>query len=101
MTHDVKATQDVRMNDTIVMTLKREGQTGPDPLSYGLHAWIPELASVVNVNRKGATVKELMVQPRNRHIHCLPVMAILKVKNLQQVLGKKVDLVVTNTQTNP
>ena len=101
MTHDVKATQDVRMNDTIVMTLKREGQTGPDPLSYGLHAWIPELASVVNVNRNGATVKELMVQPRNRHIHCLPIMAILKVKNLQQVLGKKADLAVTNTQTNP
>jgi hypothetical protein len=42
-----------------------------------------------------------MVQPRNRHIHCLPVMAILKVKNLQQVLGNKADLAVTNTQTNP
>lgn len=101
MLHDIKATQDVRMNDTIVMTLKREGQTGPDPLSYGLHAWIPELASVVNVNRNGATVKELMVQPRNRHIHCLPIMAVLKVKNLQKVLGQKADLAVTNTQTNP
>ena len=101
MEHDVKATQDVRMNDTIMLVLKRDGQTGPDPLSYGLHAWIPELASVVNVNRNGATVKELMVQPRNRHIHCLPIMAKLKVKNLAKVLGQKAALDVTNTVTNP
>lgn len=88
----IVSTLDKRMKDKIVLTFKRKGATGPDPLNFGTHAWIPELASTVNVTRNGATVKESMVQPRNLHLNNLPAMAIINVKNLSYVLAERVEV---------
>lgn len=88
--HTIASTPDRRMNDTIVITFGRSGVTGPDPLSSGVHAYMPELASTLQVSRNGATYKEAMVQPRSRHINTLPAMAVIRVKGLQEVLTSKV-----------
>lgn len=88
--HKIVSSFDSRMTDKIIITLTRDGaQEGPDPLSFGTHAWIPELASSVQVARDGATYPEAMVQPRNLHINHLPIMAIITVKNLDEALTKK------------
>jgi len=88
--HKIVSTFDSRMEGKIILTFTRDGaQDGPDPLCFGTHAWIPELASSVMVNRDGATYPEAMVQPRNRHINHLPVMAVINVTGLEEALTKK------------
>ena len=76
----------MRMRDKIVLTFVRGESNGPDALAFGAHAWIPELASTVTVNRNGATNKESQVQPRNRHVNNLPVMAMINVVKLKEAL---------------
>lgn len=84
------ASLDRRLMGKIVLSFARDKTDGPDPLTFGAHAWIPELTSSVMVNRNGATIKEAMVQPRTLHINNLPVMAVITVTNLSQVLADKV-----------
>lgn len=83
---EVVGTNDMRMRDKIVLTFVRGESNGPDALAFGAHAWIPELASTVTVNRNGATNKESQVQPRNRHVNNLPVMAMINVVKLKEAL---------------
>ena len=81
---------DSRVENKIFLTFTRpEAAAGPDPLSWGTHAWIPELASVVNVNKDGATIRQSMVQPRNRHINHLPILAVINVTGLKAALTSK------------
>lgn len=87
----VATTLDARMDGKIVLTLSREGSEGtPDPLSFGCHAWVPELTSSIVVNRGGSTHTESMVQPRSRHINNLPIMAIINVTGLEDVMTDKI-----------
>jgi BMFP domain-containing protein YqiC len=86
----VKSSPDKRLYNTIIGSFIREGVSGPDPLTFGTHAWIPELTSSVTVSRNNATVKEAMVQPRTLHICNLPVMFKINVQNLEQVLGERI-----------
>ena len=88
--HRLVVSQDERMYGKIVITFMRPDAQGPDPLSFGTHAWIPELTSSVMVNRNGATIKETMVQPRTLHFNNLPVMAILTITNLDTVLSETI-----------
>lgn len=87
---EVKSTVDKRMRDTIVLTFIRPEVSGPDPLTFGTHAWIPELTSSIMVNRNGATIKEAMVQPRTLHVNNLPILAIIHVENLTAALAEKI-----------
>lgn len=101
----LKVSLDKRMRDTIVMSFIRPDQTGPDPLTFGTHAWIPELTSSLMVNRNGATIKEAMVQPRTLHINNLPILAVVHVENLSAALGEKtgtpaLDAALNNTNLN-
>jgi hypothetical protein len=88
--HRLVVSQDERMYNKIVLTFMRPDAQGPDPLSFGTHAWVPELTSSVMVNRNGATIKEAMVQPRTLHVNNLPVMAVLTVTGLSTVLSETV-----------
>jgi hypothetical protein len=88
--HRLVVSQDERMYGKVVLTFARSDVSGPDPLSFGTHAWIPELTSSVMVNRNGATIKEAMVQPRTLHVNNLPVMAVLTFTNLDVVLSETV-----------
>lgn len=90
MDYVVVTSMDTRVYDKIYLTFTRPGQTGPDPLSFGTHVWIPELAGTVQVSRGGSTVKEAQVQPRNRHINNLPVAAVIDVQNLAEAVTDKV-----------
>lgn len=97
--YQIESSFDFRMKDTIIIGLTRMGQSeGIDPLTFGVHAWIPELASSMMVQRDGGTYPEAMVQPRNLHINHLPAMAIIKVKGLDKVLTNKI---VVATQEQP
>jgi hypothetical protein len=97
--YQIESSFDGRMKDTIIISLTRTGQVeGIDPLTFGVHAWIPELASSMMVQRDGGTYPEAMVQPRNLHINHLPMMAIIKVKGLDKVLTNKIVLA---TQEQP
>lgn len=90
MDHKIVTSPDARMNDTIYMTFARENTNGEaDPLSFGAHAWIPEMVSSAQVSRGGSTAKVTTVQTRNRHIGLLPVMAKITVKGLKEVLSTK------------
>jgi len=88
--YQIESTFDSRMDDTIVIALTRDGQCeAGDPLQWGVHAWIPELASSMMVARDGGTYPEAMVQPRNLHVNNVPVAARIKVKNLDKVLKNR------------
>lgn len=91
---------DMRMYDHIFLTFITNGD-GLRPLNFGNLIWIPELVSTVPVNRGGATVEETMVQPRFRHICNLPVLAKIKVLNLDKVVGKRVPLDANITDVTP
>lgn len=88
--YQIESTFDERMKDTIVIALTRDGQCeAGDPLQWGVHAWIPELASSMMVARDGGTYPEAMVQPRNLHVNNVPGAAVIKVKNLEQALKSR------------
>lgn len=100
--HVVVASMDSRMDGKIVFSFVRADVTGePDPLSFGIHAWIPELTSTVQMNRNGATYKETMVQPRSRHINVLPILGLIHVENLAQGLLKKASVDVNLNNEEP
>lgn len=92
--HHIVSSDDKRMFGKIVFSFVRANSQGGDPLSFGTHAWIPELTSTVQLTRNGATIKETTVQPRSRHINCLPMLGMIEVKGLS-VLRNRVDLDVT------
>ena len=81
--HRVVTTTDKRMRGKIVFTFVRPNGAGGDPLSFGTHAWVPELTSTAQVTRQGATVKETTVQPRSRHVNCLPILGMINVSGLE------------------
>lgn len=90
--HDIVTTQDLRIKDYIYVTFRRKGVTEADPLTFGCMAWIPEMATTLQVTRNNSTVKEVMVQPRVRHINFLPVMGVIHVINLEKVAAQRVDI---------
>lgn len=99
---EVVVSQDYRVRDKIILTFGRKSTDGPDALSFGCHAWMPELVGTLMVNRGGSTIRETMVQPRNLHFNNLPVLAILEVQNLSKVLNDKIATQFSDTDiTNP
>ncbi len=79
------STQDRRVYGDIYFTFVREGE-GLDPLNFGSHLWIPELISNVQVSRNNSHFRELMVQPRSRHIVHLPVLGRIRVTGLNEAV---------------
>ena len=96
----IVTSMDARIDNKIILTFTRGGgESGrPDPLSFGTHAWMPELVSSIGVTREGRFNQEAMVQPRNRWINNLPIMAVFNVVGLKEVLVSKVG-VLTHTAT--
>lgn len=79
-------TPDLRMDNKIVVSLRRKNVQGYDPLSFGSMAYIPELASSIQTARNGATYKEATVQPRTLHIPVLPILGYIEVTGLTEAL---------------
>ena len=87
--HQIVSSDDSRMFGNIVFSFVRPNVQGGDALSFGTHAWIPELTSTTQLTRQGATVREVTVQPRSRHVNTLPIMGVIKVDGLD-VLRERV-----------
>lgn len=82
-------TQDKRIFGDIYYTFIREGE-GIDPLNFGSHLWIPEMISTLSpINRHGATIREALVQPRQRHVVHLPILGRIRVTGLEEVLADR------------
>lgn len=91
MDHKVVISPDDRMEGVIYGTFAREAKKGEaDPLSFGAHAWIPEMVSTAQVTVSGSTAKVTTIQPRSRHIGLLPVMFKITIKNLDKALNEKI-----------
>lgn len=86
---NIVTTNDRRMYGKIVFSFTRPDEQA-DPLSFGAHAWIPELTSTLQLERNGRSTKETTVQPRSRHVNCLPVMGMIDVKGTE-ILRRKVE----------
>ena len=84
---EVYSTPDTRVSNKIVGTFSRKAPTAGDPLSSGNHYWIPELITVGQVSKGNATYKQLSVQPRNVHVHNLPVWFVINVTNLDKAIA--------------
>lgn len=90
--HKIVCSYDLRIRDHIFMTFVREKVAGPDPLSFGFMAWMPELATQVNITRQGAVYNETMVQPRSLHVNTCPILMKIKVKNLDKAVGEQLPI---------
>jgi hypothetical protein len=99
--HKIVTTVDTRIKNKIFITFVREGQSSADYLSFGTHGWMPELASTVQLTRSGATIKEVMVQPRQKHINNLPVLAVLNVSNLSAAVGDQIAILTDEVPVGP
>jgi hypothetical protein len=86
MDYRIVSTNDDRMEDNIFLTFTRERPGSEDGLSFGVHAYMPELIQRVTTNRGGSTAKNDRVVPRNIHVPVLPVMSRLEVLNLKEAV---------------
>lgn len=83
------STPNLRMNNLIVWTFSRENPATPealDPLESGIFAWVPEMVGTATITRGQSTNVEAIVVPRSRHFKNVPIMGMIRVKNLQQAL---------------
>lgn len=87
----------VMLRDKIFVTLSRGIQGSPDPLTFGMFLYVPELVSVAQVTRNGQVSKETMVQPRCRFVNNCPLLGLINVVNLRKVYTENIKLPV---QTN-
>lgn len=86
MDYKIVSTMDERMEGKIYMTFTRERPGSEDGLSFGVHAYIPELIQRVTTQRQGATTRNDRVIPRSVHIPVLPILARLNVRNLREAI---------------
>lgn len=86
----VVTSMDQRVYGKIYVTITRANQKGPDPLCFGFMAWMPELATTVQITRNGSTTVENTVQPRAVHVNTLPLLLELDVTNLEEAIGDRV-----------
>lgn len=80
------------MRGTILVTLSRGSTNQVDPLTFGMHAWIPEVVSEAKMNRGGPYVHDLIVQPRNIHIPICPVMGKIKFVGMPDLYTGRINL---------
>lgn len=81
--YEIAYDQDARMNDKIYLAFVSKDH---QYLTFGQHLWVPELVTNLPISRDGRTVRELQVQPRNRHLVTLPVLGLINVSNLEKAL---------------
>lgn len=81
--YEVAYDVDARMADKIFMAFVSKDH---QYLTFGQHLWVPELVTNLTISRDGRTVRELQVQPRNRHLVTLPVLGLLVCENLEKAL---------------
>lgn len=94
--YKIVTTLDGRMKGRMFTTFVLPNANGPSPLSFGLMAWIPELATTLQITREGATTNETTVQPRARHINTCPILLDYTIQNLEAVVSDRIEFPVVN-----
>lgn len=98
----VVSTLDKRIYGKIYFTFTRGNADPSDILSFGTHAWMPELSDALPVSKNNSTFRQAIVQPRNLHVPKLPIMGVINVTGLSKALASKtVKAMSTNAITNP
>ncbi len=87
----VETTSDVRMQGKIVIAFGYpEGSNGKlNPMHFGNMLWVPEMTLVLPISRNGQISKELIVQPRFRHIVNVPIMGMIEVEGIVDVVSTR------------
>ena len=87
-TVDSRLKDEVKDEDTLYMTITREGD-GIDPLSAGVLLSTPSLVSTLTVTRDNSHRKEVVVQPRYAHYNLLPIVVKINVKGVHALLREQ------------
>ena len=87
-------TYDDRMRDKIYCTFVRNTAGQVDPMSFGVFAYIPELATSMPISR-GSTTKETTVQPRTLHLVLCPILVEFTVRNVREAIAKQIAVPMT------
>lgn len=92
--YKVVTTSDERMQGKLVIALGYPDQTEGtlNPIHFGYMLWSPEATIVIPQARGDQISKELTVMPRFRHITNVPVMGMVEVKNIPDVVSKKISI---------
>ena len=88
----VVSTMDQRMTGKIFIALGVESAINsgvPSPLHFGNMAWKSELALNMPVQRNGANIYQMMVQPSYRHLVNTPILGQLTITNLSTAVTSK------------
>lgn len=88
---EVVSTYDERIRDKIYCTFVRNTAGQVDPLTYGVHAYIPELATSMPISR-GSTTKETTVQLRTLHLVLCPILVEFRVRNVREAMAKQINV---------
>ena len=90
--YKVVTTPDERMQGKLVIALGYPDQSEGtlNPIHFGYMLWSPEATIVIPQARGDQISKELTVMPRFRHITNVPVMGMVEVKNIPDVVSKKI-----------
>jgi len=97
----VVSTLDRRVYGKIYFTFTRGNADPSDVLSFGTHAWMPELSDSLPISRNNATFRQAIVQPRNLHVPKLPILGVINVRGLSKALASKASrLMVSTTDIN-
>lgn len=88
---EVVSTYDDRIRDKIYCTFVRNTAGQVDPLSYGVHAYIPELATSMPISR-GSTTKETTIQLRTLHLVLCPILVEFRVRNVREAMAKQINV---------
>ena len=92
--YKVVTTPDERMQGKLVIALGYPDQSEGtlNPIHFGYMLWSPEATIVIPQARGDQISKELTVMPRFRHITNVPVMGMVEVKNIPDVVSKKISI---------
>lgn len=88
--HTIVTSPDNRLIGKVFATFTRPNAKEPDGLGFGNMIWIPELVTDVPNSRGGAQAREIMVQPRRRHICHLPILVMITVLDLNEMVRDRV-----------
>lgn len=85
-------TTNILLRDTLFVTLSRGIKGSPDPLTFGMFLYVPELISTAQVPRNGGFGIETMIQPRARFVNNCPLLGEIKLLNLRKVYTENINL---------
>ena len=88
----VVVSPDIRVFGKIFLGFARPNQSGPDLLSPGCMAFVPELATNLQISRDGRTTLETMIQQRTLHINTCPLLGLIDVENLEVAASEQVPI---------